>query len=95
MYYRTTTYEFDPQEFDNMMAYVDQVKDQVNDIEGLNFAHVCIISKTSGVIIAQYESEQAMEKGQKYLWKLMGGIPQFFTSAPVPVGAEVIWKSDS
>ena len=94
MYYRLTTYEFNPKQLDDMIIYADGIKDQAQNIEGLNFAHVCKTSETSGVLVAQYDNKEAMENGEKYLWKLIGGLPQFFTSPPNPVGSEVIWQSD-
>ena len=75
MYYRLTTYEFNSNQLDDMLAYADGGKDQVHNIKGLNFAHVCRTSETSGVLVAQYDNKEAMENGEKYLWKLIGGLP--------------------
>ena len=61
MHYRVTTYEFNPKQLDDMLVYADGVKDQVLNIEGLNFAHVCRTSETGAVIVAQYDNEEAME----------------------------------
>ena len=52
MYYRLTTYEFNPKQLDDMIIYADGVKDQAQNIEGLNFAHVFRTSETSGVLVA-------------------------------------------
>ena len=94
MYYRLTTYEFNSKQFDDMIAYADGVKDQAQNIEGLNFAHVCSTSETGAVIVAQYDNEEAMENATPRFREIMRGMDQFFTSPPNPVGAEVIWQSD-
>ena len=95
MHYRVTTYEFNPDKFDDMMAFADGIKDQVQSIEGLNFAHVCRTSETGAVIVAQYVSNDAMENTTPQFQEIMGGMAQFFTSPPVPIGAELIWQSDN
>ena len=94
MHYRVTTYDFNSEQYDDMMAYADSIKDQVQNIEGLNFAHVCRTSETGAVIVAQYDSEEAMENATPRFREIMRGMDQFFTSPPNPVGAEVIWQSD-
>ena len=95
MHYRVTTYEFNPDKFDDMMAFADGITDQVQSIEGLNFAHVCRTSETGAVIVAQYVNEESMENSTPIFQELMGGMAQFFTSPPVPIGAELIWQSDN
>ncbi|SVB93138.1 uncharacterized protein METZ01_LOCUS245992 [marine metagenome] len=95
MHYRVTTYEFDSEKFDDMIAYADGIKDKVQNIEGLNFAHVCRTSEPGAVIIAQYADEEAMENATPKFREIMGGMAQFFTSPPNPVGAEVIWQSNN
>ena len=95
MHYRVTTYEFNPDKFDDMMAFADGIKDQVQSIEGLNFAHVCRTSETGAVIVAQYVRKDAMENATLQFQEIMGGMAQFFTSPPVPIGAELIWQSDN
>ena len=52
MHYRISTYEFNSERFDDMMAYADSIKDQVQNIEGLNFAHVCRTNETGAMIVA-------------------------------------------
>ena len=94
MHYRVTTYDFNSEQFDDMMAYADSIKDQVQNIEGLNFAHVCRTSETGAVIVAQNDNEEAMEDATPRFREIMVGMAQFFTSLPKPVGAEVIWQSD-
>ena len=94
-YYRVTTYEFDPQKFDDMIAYADGIKDDVNKIEGLSFAHVCRTGENTATIIAQYNNEEAMLNATPKFREIMGGMRQFFTSPPIPVGAEIIWKSNN
>ena len=73
MHYRVTTYEFNPDKFDDMMAFADGIKDQVQSIEGLNFAHVCRTSETGAVIVAQYVSKDAMENATLQFQEIMGG----------------------
>jgi len=94
MHYRVTTYDFNSEQFDDMMAYADSIKDQVQNIEGLNFVHVGRTSETDAVIVAQYDNEEAMENATPRFREIMVGMAQFFTSPPNPVGAEVIWQSD-
>jgi len=94
-YYRVTTYEFDPQKFDDMIAYADGIKDDVNKIEGLSFAHVCRTGENTATIIAQYNNEEAMLNATPKFREIMGGMRQFFTSPPIPLGAEIIWKSNN
>ena len=73
MHYRVTTYEFNPDKFDDMMAFADGIKDQVQSIEGLNFAHVCRTSETGAVIVAQYVNEESMENATPQFQEIMGG----------------------
>jgi hypothetical protein len=94
MHYRVRTYDFNSERFDDMMAYADSIKDQVRNIEGLNFSHVCRTSETGAVIVAQNDNEEAMEDATPRFREIMVGMAQFFTSPPNPVGAEVIWQSD-
>ena len=92
-YYRVTTYEFNPEKFDDMIAYADGVKEDVRKIEGLNFGHVCRTSENSATIIAQYIDEEAMTNATPKFREIMGGMRQYFTSPPNPAEAEIIWKS--
>ena len=46
------------------------------------------------MIVVQYDNEEAMENATPKFREIMGGMAPFFTSAPNPVGAEVIWQSD-
>ena len=91
--YRVTTYEFNPEKFDEMIAYTQGMKDDVLRIEGLNFGHICRTSENSAIIIAQYVDEEAMKKATPKFKEIMGGMRQFFTSPPNPAEAEIIWKS--
>ncbi|MBH09497.1 MAG: hypothetical protein CMG74_03930 [Candidatus Marinimicrobia bacterium] len=95
LHYRITSYNFDPEKFDDMIAYANGMKDEVQNIDGLSFAHVCKTGKNSATIIAQYSDEESMVNATPKFREIMAGMRQFFTSAPNPVGAEVIWKSNS
>ena len=87
------SYEFNPEKFDDMIAYADGVKEDVRKIEGLNFGHVCRTSENSATIIAQYIDEEAMTNATPKFREIMGGMRQYFTSPPNPAEAEIIWKS--
>jgi len=95
MHYRLTTYEFNPNQFDEMMAYADGIKDKVAAIDGLNFAHVCRTSESGAVIVAQYTNKEVMENATSMFQEIMGGMAQFFTGPPSPVSSEVIWQTDN
>ena len=88
--YRVTTYEFNPQQFDEIIAYAEGLKDEVQRIAGLNFGHVCRTSENSAIIIAQYVDEEAMKKATPKFKEIIGGMSQFFTSSPKPIAAEII-----
>jgi len=94
-YYRVTTYEFDPSKFDDMIAYGNGIKEDVQNIEGLNFGHICRTGENSATIIAQYSDENAMLNATPKFREIMGGMKQFFTTPPKPVAAEIVWKSNN
>ena len=95
MHYRLTSFEFNPEQFDDLMAYANGIKDRVNNIEGLNFAHFCRTSENTAISIAQYVNEEAIEKAMPQIQEILVGMAKYFTAPPSPANAEVVWRSDN
>lgn len=93
MTYRITNYNFDPNRFDEMLAYADGVRSDLHKIDGLVSAHVCRSGENEAIIIAHYVDKKSLEAAAPQVAKIMSGLGAFMTTTPKTTVGELIWKS--
>ena len=83
MYTRVSNYQFDPSQTDAIVASMDDLKQKIQSISGLN---TCITSwkeNGSGVTIAVYDNQEAAEAAADQIMDIWSAIGQYLTAPPV------------
>ena len=82
MFYRVTKYNFDDARFDEILAWGETVRAQVEAIRGLMHVDSYRSSPGEGIIVAAYENEDAFNSASETVISILGDLGQFMTSAP-------------
>ncbi len=82
MFYRVTKYNFDDARFDEILAWGETVRAQVEGIDGLIHVHSFRSAPGEGMIVAAYDSEDAFNAASETVMSVLGDMGQFMTSAP-------------
>lgn len=82
MFYRVTKYNFDDARFDEILAWGESVRDQIEGIAGMIHVDSYRSAPGEGMIVAAYESEDAFNAASETVMSVLGDLGQFMTSAP-------------
>ena len=93
MYFRVTTYGFDPSRLDEFLAKANEtLRDDLKAVAGLKTVHTCEISEGQGMIVARYDSEASATAAQSAIQGIFAQMAEFMTSPPDVKSGTVIWE---
>jgi len=81
-YYRLTRIHFDDDRYDGLLDWSETVRDDVEAIDGLEFAALCRSGSGEGMVTAAYASEDDFSRATGVVARVMGGIAEYLTSEP-------------
>ena len=82
MSYRVTQYNFDDARFNEILAWGESVRAQIEGIAGMIHVDTFRSASGEGLIVAAYESEDAFNAASETVKSILGDMGQFMTSAP-------------
>lgn len=82
MFARITTYQGDPARLDEMIAKMDEIKNQVKAISGVVDVYSVWRADGRGVVTAIYDSQAAAEAATPQVQAIWGGLADLLTGKP-------------
>lgn len=82
MYYRFTRIHFDDERYDELLGWSETVRDEVEAIDGFEFAELCRSGPGEGMIIAAYASEDDFAAANEVVARVFDGMARYLTSEP-------------
>jgi hypothetical protein len=82
MFYRVTKYNFEDERFDEILAWSETIRADVEAIPGMLYADMFRSAPGEGMIVAAYDNESSFEAASETVSAVMGGMAQFLSSAP-------------
>lgn len=82
MFYRFTRIHFDDDRYGQLLDWAETVRDDVEAIEGFEFADLCRSGEGEGMIIAAYRSEADFDAASEVVAGVMGSMAQYLTAPP-------------
>lgn len=82
MFYRVTEYNFDADRFEDVLAWGESVRSQIEAISGMIHVDTYRSEPGKGIIVAAYESEDAYQAAADTVASILGDMGQFMTSPP-------------
>jgi len=82
MFYRFTRIHFDDARYAELLDWAETVRNDVEAIDGFEFADLCRSGEGEGMIIAAYRSEADFDAASEVVAGVMGGMAQYLTSPP-------------
>ena len=82
MFYRVTTYKFEDERFDEILAWGETVRASIEGIDGFEHADMFRSAPGEGIIVAVYEDEYAFVTAAGTVNSVFGEMGQFLTSPP-------------
>ena len=89
MFYRVTNYNFDDARYDEIIAWGETVRAQIEGIDGLLHVDSYQSAPGEGVVVAAYESEAAFDAAAETVGSVLGEMGQFMTSEPHTLSGSV------
>ena len=91
MHLRQTRFGYHEGQFDQVTSFATTLVDRMNETEGLHSITIVKISESEGQILAFYETEEDMKKGQGLYLNALAGVLPFITLVPDAQEFEVAW----
>ncbi len=82
MFYRVTTYKFEDERFDELLAWGETVRASIEGIDGLQHVDVFRSAPGEGLIVAAYDDEAAFDAASQTVATVLADMGQFMTSPP-------------
>ena len=82
MFYRVTKYNFDDARFDEILAWGESVRAQIEGLDGMLYIDSYRSAPGEGMIVAAYDSEDAFNSASETVMSVLGSLGQFLTSPP-------------
>lgn len=92
MYYRMTTFSYDPSRKDEVIAIADSVRGELKAISGLPSSYSVRIEDGKSVTIAIYDNEDSAAAAQPEVQQILGKLASVLIAPPEVQQGPVIWK---
>ncbi len=93
MFYRVTTYEFEPEREDEIASWTATKTEQVRSIDGLVAVDVFNAEPGLGVIVAAYEDRDAFETASATIASVLGELGAFLNAPPNTRSGAPFWTT--
>ena len=92
MYFRITTFSYNPDREDEFIAIADAARDEMKAIEGLQTIRGIRVSDGKLVIGAAYDTEESASAAMPKIQAIMGKLAPVMTAPPEVQEGPVIWE---
>lgn len=92
MHYRLTRIQHSSDNLSKIKSYLDSVSEEIAAIDGLQSVTLISVSDTETVGFSLYETEEKMVDAAEKQQKVLGGMAEYFSSAPDFENGDVAWK---
>ena len=82
MYFRITTFSYDPDREDEFIAIADGARDEMKDTEGLQSIRSARVTDGKGVIGAAYDTEESASAASPKIHAILGQLAAVLTAPP-------------
>ena len=92
MYIRITTFSYDPDREDELIAIADAARDEMKDIEGLQSIRGVRVTDGKFVVGASYDTEESASAAMPKIQAILGKLATVLTAPPEVQKGPVIWE---
>ena len=92
MYYRITTFTYDPARESEVLAQADSVRDGMNSIDGLQSGCAVRVAEGKCISVGIYDSAESAAAAQSKVQELWNGMAPLMTSPPELQEGPTIWE---
>ena len=92
MYFRITTFSYDPDREDEFIAIADAARDEMKDIEGLRSISSARVGDGKSVTVASYDIEASASSAAPKIQAILGKLAAVLTALPEVQEGPVIWE---
>ena len=92
MYFRITTFSYDPDREDEFIAIADAARDEMKDIEGLQSIRTVRVADGKLVVGASYDTEESASAAMPKIQAILGKLAAVLNAPPEMQEGPVIWE---
>ena len=92
MYYRVTTFSFNPDREDDMLAVANAAADEMKAIAGLQSATIVRVGDGKTITIGAYDTEESAAAAQPKIQSILGRLGDMLTAPPEVQEGPVIFE---
>ena len=92
MYIRITTFSYDPDREDELIAIADAARDEMKDIEGLQSIRGVRVANGKFVVCAPYDTEASASAAMPKIQAILGKLATVLNAPPETQEGPVIWE---
>ena len=92
MYYRMTTFSYDPARESEVIALADSVRDEMKAIGGLQSGCSVRIAEGRSVTVGVYDSAESAAAAQPKVQELLGRMAELLNAPPEVQEGPTIWE---
>ena len=92
MYYRMTTFSYDPARESEVIALADSVRDEMKAIDGLQSGCSVRIAEGRAVTVGVYDSAESAAAAQPKVQELLGRMAELLNAPPEIQEVPTIWE---
>ena len=92
MYYRMTTFSYDPAREGEVVALADSVRDEMKAIDGLQSGCSVRVAEGRAVTIGVYDNAESAAAAQPKVQELLGRMAELLNAPPEIQEGPTIWE---
>ena len=92
MYFRITTFSYDPEREGEFIAIADAARDEMKGIEGLQTIRSARVADGKSVTVASYDTEESANAAMPKIQEILGKLAAVMTEPPEVQEGPVIWE---
>ena len=92
MYIRITTFSYDPDREDELIAIADAARDEMKGIEGLQSIRGVRVADGKFVVGASYDTEESASAAMPKIQMILGKLAAVLNAPPEMQEGPVIWE---
>ena len=92
MYFRITTFSYDPDREDEFIAIADAARDEMKAIEGLRSISSARVGDGKSVTVASYDTEASASSAAPKIQAILGKLAAVLNAPPEIQEGPIIWE---
>ena len=93
MFFRVIRYEYPPEKYDEILAWANTKTELLRGINGLRSVDTFVAGEGEGVVVAEYDSEDAYNAVADTIAGVLGELGEFLVAPPVIHQGTVDWST--